>query len=108
MFTYDSILGWAISGERIVRDGPLRAASFVERLTAGELEAQASLVREGGGGDEALRRRAVQLGALVFTVSLAVSFAGEHLQLGINLLTAELLLACAAATMLLRTIRRLA
>jgi predicted unusual protein kinase regulating ubiquinone biosynthesis (AarF/ABC1/UbiB family) len=108
MFTYDSILGWAISGERIVRDGPLRAAGFVERLTAGELEAQASLVREGGGEDEALRRRAVQLGALVFTVSLAVSVTGEHLQLGINLLTAELLLVCAAATMLLRTIRRLA
>lgn len=108
MFTYDSILDWAISGERIVRDGPLRAADFVERLTAGELEAQASLVREGGGGDEALRRRAVQLGALVFTVSLAVSVTGEHLQLGINLLTAELLLVSAAAMLLLRTIRRLA
>lgn len=107
MFTYDSILDWAISGERVVRDGPLRAAGFVERLTAGELEAQAALVREGG-GDGALRRKAVQLGALVFTVSLAVSVAGEQLQLGINLLTAELLLIGAAATLLLRTLRRLA
>src|ERR1051325_9078399 len=40
-FTYDSILGWAISGERIARDGPLRVSDFVERLTAGELEAEA-------------------------------------------------------------------
>jgi ubiquinone biosynthesis protein len=108
MFTYDSILDWAISGERIVRDGPLRAAGFIERLTAGELEAQAALVSEGGGEDEALRRKAVQLGALVFLVSLAVTVTGEHLRLGINLLTAGLLLVGAATTLLLRTIRRLA
>ncbi|HEX8634189.1 MAG TPA: AarF/UbiB family protein [Pyrinomonadaceae bacterium] len=108
MFTYDSILDWAISGERIARDGPLRAGNFVERLTAGELEAQASLVREGGDADDALRRRAVQLGAVVFTVALAMSVTGERLQIGINLLTAELLLIGAAGAQLLRTIRRLA
>ena len=109
MFTYDSILAWAISGERLVSDGPLRAAGFVQRLTAGDLEAQASFVREGGvPDDEALRRRALQLGALVFAVSLAAAATGESLQLGINLLTAELLVVGAAATLLLRTVRRLA
>ena len=69
MSTYDSILGWAISGERIAR-WPVRAADLVERLTAGELEAQASFVREGSSEDEALRQRAVQLGAAVFAVLL--------------------------------------
>jgi ubiquinone biosynthesis protein len=109
MFTYDSILNWAVSGERIVNDGPLRAAGFVQRLTAGELEAQATLVREGGASDdEALRRRAVQLGALVFIVALAGAVTGEELRLGINLITAELLVVGAAATLLLRTVRRLA
>jgi ubiquinone biosynthesis protein len=57
LFTYDSILGWAISGERIARDGPLRVADFVERLTAGELEAEAVVNVEAISGDEALRRR---------------------------------------------------
>lgn len=108
MFTYDSILGWAISGERIVRDGPLRAAGFVERLTAGELEAQASFVREDSGDDEALRRRAVQLGAVVFAVALAMTLASEQLQFGINLFTAELLFFVVVAAQLLRTVRRLA
>jgi ubiquinone biosynthesis protein len=108
MFTYDSILGWAISGERIVRDGPLRAAGFVERLTTGELEAEASFVREASGDDESLRRRAVQLGAAVFAVALAMTLATEQLQFGINLFTAELLFFVVVAAQLLRTVRRLA
>jgi ubiquinone biosynthesis protein len=108
LFTYESILGWAISGERIVRDGPLRAADFVERLTTGELEAQASFVREGSGEDEALRQRAVQLGAAVFAVALAMTLAADRLEFGINLFTAELLFFSVVAAQLLRTVRRLA
>jgi predicted unusual protein kinase regulating ubiquinone biosynthesis (AarF/ABC1/UbiB family) len=108
MFTYESMLGWAISGERIVRDGPLRAADFVERLTAGELEAQASFVREGGSGDEALRQRVVQLGAAVFAVALGITLTGERLEFGINLFTAELLFFAVVTAQLLRTVRRLA
>lgn len=108
LFTYDSILGWAVSGERIMRDGPLRAAGFVQRLTAGELEAEAEMTGGGDGGDEALRRRAVQLGAVVFALSLAMAGAGARLQLGINLFTAELLFVGVTAALLLRTVRRLA
>jgi predicted unusual protein kinase regulating ubiquinone biosynthesis (AarF/ABC1/UbiB family) len=108
MFTYESMLGWAISGERIVRDGPLRAADFVERLTAGELEAQACFVREGGSSDEALRLRVVQLGAAVFAVALAMTLTGERLEFGSNLFTAELLFFSVVTAQLLRTARRLA
>jgi hypothetical protein len=108
MFTYDSLLGWAISGERVVRDGPLRAADFVERLMAGELEARASVVSEGGSADEPLRRRAVQLGAVICATSLAVAVTGENASLGINLFTAELLFISTAATLLLRAVRQLA
>ena len=107
MFTYDSILGWAISGERIVRDGPLRAAGFVERLTAGELEAEASLAGDASASDGVLRHRAVQLGATVFAVALAMTFAGERLEFGINLFTAELLFFALVTAQLLRTVRRL-
>lgn len=108
LFTYDSILDWAISGGNIVRDGPLRAAGFVRRLTAGELEAEAEMDAGGDGGDEAARRRAVQLGALVFAISLAMTAAGGRVGLGVNLFTAELLFAVATTALLLRTVRRLA
>jgi len=108
MFTYDSILDWAISGERIARDGPLRAADFVGRLTAGELEAEASFVEDTAGKEEGLRHRAVQLGATVFAVALAMTLAGGRLEFGINLFTAELLFFVVMAVQLLRTVRRLA
>lgn len=108
MFTYDSILNWAISGERITRDGPLRAADFVERFTTGELQAQASFLGEESDNDEALRRRVVQLGVVVFVVALATVFSDERIQLGANLFTAELLFFGAVVMQLLRTVRRLA
>jgi ubiquinone biosynthesis protein len=108
MFTYDSILDWAISGGNIVRDGPLRAAGFMRRLTAGELEAEAEMAAGEDVGDESARRRAVQLGALVFAVSLVMTAAGGRVGLGVNLFTAQLLFAVAATALLLRTVRRLA
>lgn len=108
LFTYDSILGWAISGERIVRDGPLRAAELVKILTAGELEAEAMVSVESIGEDEALRRRAVQLGAAVFAIALSLTLLGEQLEFGINLFTAELLVFAVVTGQLLRTVSRLA
>ena len=108
LFTYDSILGWAISGERIVRDGPLRAAELVKRLTVGELEAEALVNVESAGGDEALRRRAVQLGAAVFAVALCMTLVSEQLEFGINLFTADLLVFAVVAGQLLQTVSRLA
>ena len=108
LFTYDSILGWAISGERIARDGPLRAADFIERLTAGELEAEALVNVEAVSGDDALRRRVVQLGIAVFVVALAMTLVTERLEFGINLFTAELLFFGIVVAQLLHTVSRLA
>ena len=107
LFTYDSILGWATSSERIVRDGPLRVADIVERLSGGELEAEASVAGHVASSDEVLRQRAVQLSVAIFAVALAMTFANERLQFGINLFTAELLFCAVVTTQLLRTIRRL-
>ena len=108
LFTYDSILGWAIAGERIVRDGPLRAAELVKRLTAGELEAEAMVNLESAGDHEALRRRAVQLGVAVFAVALSMTLVSGQLEFGINLFTAELLVFGVVTGQLLRTVTRLA
>lgn len=107
MLSYDALLSWAVSGERVVREGPLRAAGLIERLTAGELEAQVSSAG-GGDADEPLRRRAVQLGAAVFVTSLAVALTGGQASLGKNLFTAEIMFIGVAATLLLRAVRRLA
>jgi hypothetical protein len=74
----------------------------------GELEAEALVKFEGGAGDEALRRRAVQLGAAVFALALSLTLFGEQLQFGINLFTAELLVFAVVAAQLLRTVSRLA
>ena len=63
---------------------------------------------ESAGGDEALRRRALQLGIVVFAVALAMTLATERLQFGINLFTAELLFFAMVAAQLLRTVTRLA
>jgi len=108
LFTYDSILDWAISGERIARDGPLRVADFFERLTAGELEAEASFAGDAAGGEQLLRQRAVQLGVAVFAVAIVLTFAAERAEFGINLFTAELLFIAVVTAQLLRTVRRLA
>ena len=107
LFTYDSILGWAISGERIARDGPLRAAELVKRLTAGELEAEALVNLASAGGDEVLRRRVVQLSVAVFAIALSMTLVSEQLEFGINLFTAELLVFAVVAGQLLRTVTRL-
>jgi ubiquinone biosynthesis protein len=107
LFSYNSILGWAISGERIARDGPLRAAEFVGRVTAEELEADASFVRDAGASEEVVCHRAVRLGIVVFTVAFAMTLAGGRVEFGINLFTAELLVFAAVTAQLLRTVRRL-
>jgi len=108
LFTYDSILDWAISNERIARDGPLRAAELVKRLSEGELEAEALVNLESPVGDEALRRRVVQLGAAAFAIALSMTFAHEQLGFGINLFTAQLLVFAVVVTQLLRSVSRIA
>ena len=57
--------------------------------------------------DDALRSRTVQLGAVVFVVSLIMTVTGERVEIGINLFTAEVVFIASAAMMLLRTIGEL-
>jgi len=107
LFAYNTLFGWASSSEHMMRDGALRAAGFLRRLAAGELPISAHLSGAGSRDDEELRSRTVQLGAVVFVVSLIMVATGERAQLGVNLFTAEVVLIASAAMMFLRTIRRL-
>jgi ubiquinone biosynthesis protein len=107
MFTYNTLLGWASSSEHVIRDGALRAANFLQRIASDEIPVNAEIRGAGGSVDGALRQRAVQLGASVFTISLLIAITGERMQFGINLFTAEIVFAASAAMLLLRTVRRL-
>jgi ubiquinone biosynthesis protein len=107
MFTYNTLLGWASSSERVLRDGPFRVTSFLQRIVTDDLPVHAEIGETGGGANNTLRRRAVQLGAVVFTISLVIVLTAEPTQFGINLFTAEVVFVASAAMMLWRTIRRL-
>lgn len=107
LLTYSTLVGWATSGEHMMRDGAFRAASFLHRTATGEMPISGDVGRAGSQDDEGLRSRTLQLGAVVFGVSLLIAVTGERVQLGVNLFTAEVVLIASAAMMLLRTIRRL-
>ena len=106
LFSYSTLVGWATSGEHMIRDGPLRAASFLHRIASGEMPIGGDLSGASVQGDRAFDRRTVQLGVVVFGVSLIIALTGERVQLGVNLFTAEIVLIASAVMMLLRTIRR--
>lgn len=108
LMTYDTVLGWTISGGRVAEDGVLRGASFLRRFASGEVRASAEVNESRGARDGALRRRSLQLASAVLAVSLLVVSTGGGSGLGVNLFTAEAAFVAAAALMLLQTVRRLA
>ncbi len=105
LFAYNTLIEWASSSEHMARDGVFRAASFLHRVAKGEVPISTEVSGASRGGDTRLRRRAMQLGVVVFSFSLIIVLTGERVQLGVNLFTAEIVLIASAATMLLRTIR---
>jgi ubiquinone biosynthesis protein len=104
IFNYGTFAGWASSGGQLMESGFLRANGFLERMTAGRMEARAEIsdvdAPESG-------RRAIRLASVVFVVSLLITFGGEQLRFGINMFTAEVMLVVSAALMLTRTAHRL-
>jgi len=107
LLSYSTLVGWATSGEHMMRDGAFRAASFLHRIAAGEMGISGGDSGISMQADHVKRRKTVQLGAVVLGVSLLIALTGERVQLGVNLFTAEAMLIASATMMLLRTIRRL-
>jgi len=105
MFTYNTLVGWASSSEHMMRDGAFRVAAFLQRIATGEMPIGGDSSGTGMQGDRRQRQRTVQLGVVVFGVSLLMAITGERIQLGVNLFTAEVVLMASAAMMLLRTLR---
>jgi predicted unusual protein kinase regulating ubiquinone biosynthesis (AarF/ABC1/UbiB family) len=107
LFAYNTLIEWASSSEHMARDGAFRAAGFLRRIATGEMPIGGDVGGASNRGDHALQQRTMQLGAVVFVVSLVITLTGGPVRLGINLFTAEVLFVVSAATMLLRTIRKL-
>jgi ubiquinone biosynthesis protein len=108
LLTYNALLNWFSSGGRIMEDGVLRATTFLQTVVAGEMRASAQVNETQPTQDGALRRRAVQLAAMLLVASLLVSGAGGEVRPGVNMFTAAALFAASATLMLWRTVRRLA
>ncbi len=107
LLSYSTLVGWATSGEHMMRDGAFRAANFLHRIAAGEMGISGGDSGISMQADHVKRRKTVQLGAVVLGVSLLIALTGERVQLGVNLFTAEAVLIASATMMLLRTIRSL-
>ncbi len=105
IFTYNTLVGWASSSEHMLRDGAFRVAAFLQRIATGEMPISGDASGAGMRGNHPQQQRTMQLGAVVFGVSLLMAITGERIQLGVNLFTAEVVLMVAAALMLVRTIR---
>ena len=107
LIAYNTLVSWVSSSEHIARDGAFRAANFLYRIATGDMP-----IDDDSGGaerevDEVLRSRTVQLGAVVFVLSLITAATAERVALGVNLFTAQLVVVVSAAMMLLRTIHKL-
>lgn len=107
LFAYNTLISWASSSEHMMRDGAFRVLGSLRRIATGELPVNGDISRAGSRDDEGLRSRTVQLGVVVFAVSLIMAVTGERVAVGVNLFTAEVVVIASAAMMLLRTIREL-
>jgi ubiquinone biosynthesis protein len=108
LLTYNSLLNWASSNGHMAEDGVIRAATFLQKVAAGEMRASAEVNETRAARDDGARRRAVQLGAMLLVASLLITGTGDEARLGVNLFTAASLFAASAALMLWRAVGRLA
>jgi ubiquinone biosynthesis protein len=106
LLAFDTLVDWSSSSGHLIRDGALRAVTFLDRVAAGEVLGYAGFSAAGEASNVS-RRGAVQLAAVVFALSVLMTVTGGAVQLGVNLFTAELVLMAAAIAMLVRRIRKL-
>jgi predicted unusual protein kinase regulating ubiquinone biosynthesis (AarF/ABC1/UbiB family) len=106
LFAFDALVDWSSANAHLLRDGALRAAAFLDRVATSELQAQAEWSPDSTESGD-VRRQAVQIAGLVFSVTLLMTLTGEKVQFGWNLFTAEVVVMAVAATRLVHTLRQL-
>jgi hypothetical protein len=104
MFTVETLMSMALPLGRLFRDGGLRAADALARLTTdGNRERPEAIAASA----EPARRRAIYLTGFLATISLVVASSTEPVRFGLNLLTSEMVLAAGAFLLLMNTVRKL-
>ncbi len=103
LFSHERMVEWSSAAGSLAHDGGARAASFFERVTSPPRPASRETRRPAAGGEEV---RALRLASVVFTLALLLTVTGERAVLGANLFSAEVLVAGAALSLFLNTLRR--
>lgn len=104
LISYDRMVQWAASAGHLADDGGARAARFLERVSARERR------RVGVGGPAvrpaAAAERAFRFASVTFGVALLVTVTGQPAVFGVNLFTAELVIAAASLVLFVDNLRR--
>ena len=100
--SYDRMVQWSASAGHLAEDGVPRAVGFLDRVTSRERRRPRAPATRGSAPAE----RAFHFAAVTFGVSLLITMTGERAALGLNLFTAELLIASASLLMFFNSLRR--
>ncbi|HEX7182756.1 MAG TPA: AarF/UbiB family protein [Thermoanaerobaculia bacterium] len=101
LFSYERMVEWSAAAGHLAEDGGARAARFLDKVTSREPPVA---VRRRAGAVPA--ERAFGFATITFGIALLITMTGERAALGLNLFTAELLVAGAALAMFLNSLRR--
>jgi ubiquinone biosynthesis protein len=95
------------SSRRLIQNGAARAATVLRRIAEGEVTADLDITT-GADPDARLRRQTLRLAGVVVALTALADLTGGPARLGVNIVTAEAVLAGAALLALLNSIRRIA
>jgi hypothetical protein len=95
------------SSRHLIGNGAARAATVLRRIADGEVTADLNITT-GADRDVRLRRQTLRLAGVVVALTALLDFTDGPARFGVNIVTAEAVLAGVAMVALLNSIRRLA
>jgi len=95
------------SSRNLMENGATRAATVLQRVVEGDVTADLDIT-SGADRDARLRRQTLRLAGVVVALIALLDLTAGPARLGVNIVTAEAILAGAALLALLNSIRRLA
>lgn len=105
LLSYDSLANWAMSSGHLLQNGVERASTVLRRIADGEMMARIEITG-GEDRDAAVRRRALRLAGVALALMALLAGAGAQ-PFGLNMFTAEIVLAGSALGLLADSVRRL-
>jgi predicted unusual protein kinase regulating ubiquinone biosynthesis (AarF/ABC1/UbiB family) len=106
LFSFEAAVGWSTASGNLLRDGALRAAGILKRLSSGELPVRGRAGQTPSQRDTATGPQVLPLACVLFLMAVLLVVTGERPQLGLNLFTAEITVAAASLLLLARAVRQ--